>query len=324
MRIKFLSIIVMLFSMVIVNLYSKASANEINDQLSLIPMSTAGLKKITSSNDLLQNSQSVNELFPKPNLFEQQAFNDIVKTTMPLTPDQILKLHRMLNMTQKATAASPNTPPKPVVTTRMVNLAPGVVPPVIRLAEGFVSTLIFVDSTGQSWPIVAYDIGNSQAFNIQPPSKNGNSLIIQAMQPYTYGNMVVKLKDLSTPVMLTLIPGQRVVDYRVDLHIEQLGPKAIVHQDSLSLPPLANDILLTVLNNVAPKGAKLLHVSDHQSKAWLVDKYIYLRTKLTVLSPAWIATMRSADGTNVYEMVQTPIILASKSGRVINISVEGF
>ena len=50
--------------------------------------------------------------------------------------------------------------------------------------------------------------------------------MVQARSTYTYGNLAVKLAMLNTPVMLTLVPGQKVVDYRVDLRIQGLGPNA--------------------------------------------------------------------------------------------------
>ena len=37
---------------------------------------------------------------------------------------------------------------------------PGATPPAIRLAQGYVSSLVFVDSTGAPWPIASFDIGD--------------------------------------------------------------------------------------------------------------------------------------------------------------------
>ncbi len=274
--------------------------------------------------DSLQDNASAAELFPEPGAQQKQAFNALTKRTMPMSPDEVIRLHRMLNLMQKAVAASPLTPPVPVVTTRVVSLAPGVTPPVIRLGQGFVTSVLFVDSTGQPWPITAYDIGDSKSFNIQPPKQDGNMMMIQAMKPYTYGNMAVTLKGMRTPVMITLVPGQKMVDYRVDLHISKMGPKATKVAGGDNLPAPANSVLLEVLNGVSPKGAKLLKVSGGKNVlVWLVGSRLYIRTRMTIISPAWISMMRSSDGTKAYELQQTPSILVSRAGRLINLEIEG-
>ena len=275
--------------------------------------------------DSLQDKGKPKILFKQPTTTDKEAFQALTSSTMPMSPSQVIRLHRMLNMMQKAAAASPTTPPVPVVTTRVVSLAPGVTPPVIRLGQGFVTSVLFVDSTGQPWPIAAYDIGDSKSFNIQPPKKGGNMIMLQAMHPYTYGNMAITLEGMTTPVMLTLVPGQRVVDYRVDLHIDKMGPHAQKVAGSGHLPKPASDVLLDILNGISPRGSKILRVTggDSGSEAWLAGGRVYLRTRLTVISPAWIAMMRSADGTKAYEMAETPSVLVSRAGRLINLEIKG-
>ena len=204
----------------------------------------------------------------------------------------------------------------------MVSLAPGATPPVIRLSAGFVSSLVFLDSSGAPWPINSYDLGNPQAFNVQWDKKS-NTLLIQASSLYTYGNLAVTLKSLNTPVMLTLIPGQKAVDYRVDLRIQHLGPNAKAVLGGNGLPGVANPVLLGVLDGVPPAGSKSLKVSGGQAQAWYEGGKIYLRTRLTVLSPGWLSTMTSADGTKAYEMPATPSILVSHNGKATQLRVEG-
>src|SRR3989338_6720790 len=120
------------------------------------------------------------------------AFNSMLQQNMPLAPQQVVQLRQQIDLAQRASATSPNIPPKPVSTTIMVNLAPGATPPAIRLAQGYVSSLVFVDSTGSSWPIASFDIGNPKAMNIQWDGKS-NILLLQAVSPYSNGNIVVRL-----------------------------------------------------------------------------------------------------------------------------------
>jgi intracellular multiplication protein IcmK len=256
-----------------------------------------------------------------------QAFTDAADNLLPLSPDQIRTLHALFSRTQRAVGEHPGIPPRPSSTSKIVNLAPGATPPIIRLSAGFVTSLVFLDASGAPWPIAAYDLGDPRSYNIQWDKKS-NMLMLQAVTEYKTGNLAVMLRDLNTPIMVTLLPGQRAVDYRVDLRIPGLGPDAVpsVAASSsmeLALPSASNPILLEVLNGVPPQGAKALQVVGRDCQVWLVGSKMYVRTRLTVLSPGWIATLSSADGMHAYEMQQTPVILASENGKMVKLIIQG-
>jgi len=253
----------------------------------------------------------------------ETAFANTVQGLMPMSPDQVHRLKQAYDQSQFAAAAPARVPPKPIATSQMVNLSPGSTPPVIRLAAGFVSSLVFLDSTGAPWPIDAYDLGNPTAFNIQW-DKSSNTLMIQASSLYTYGNMAVKLKNLSTPVMITLIPGQKAVDYRVDLRIQGMGPNAKPMAVGDGLPGQPNPLLLSVLDGIPPPGSLALAIpASPESQVWSAGGKMFLRTRLTLLSPAWISKMESADGMHAYEMSTTPMILVAENGKAVQLKLEG-
>lgn len=250
------------------------------------------------------------------------AFADMATKLFPLDPEQVHRLRQMFESSQAAAAASAGTPPRPTATSQMVSLAPGATPPVIRLSQGFVSSVLFLDSTGAPWPIAAYSLGNPQAFNIVWDKKD-NTLMIQANKGYTYANMAVRLQGLETPVMLTLIPGQKAVDYRVDMRVQGIGPNA-QQPTGQDLPNTTNPELLSVLDGATPTGGHILEVDGGDAQAWSVADKLFLRTHDVVLSPSWLATLASADGTRVYEMQKTPLILVSNHGKVMQLKIKGF
>ena len=250
------------------------------------------------------------------------AFEGVAQQMFPLNPEEILRVKQMYQTNEYASASTAGTPPKPTATSQFVNLSPGSTPPVIRLSQGFVSSLVFLDSTGAPWPISAYDLGDPLAFSIQW-DKTSNTLMIQASKLYTYGNLAVRLRGLNTPVMLTLIPGQKAVDYRVDLRVQGYGPNAKSMPMEEGIPPAANDILLHVLDGVPPQGSARLVVSGGDARAWLLNEKMFVRTSLTILSPGWIGSMTSADGTHAYEMQKSPVLLVSWHGKVMQLKVEG-
>lgn len=259
-----------------------------------------------------QSKKNINEL----------AYQQLEEDMFPLKPKQIMQLKQLYHSQEFAKAAPAGTPPKPTATSQMVNLSPGSTPPVIRLAQGFVSSVVFLDSTGAPWPISAFDLGDPDSFNIQW-DKTSNTLMIQAKKLYNYGNLAVRLRGLNTPVMLTLIPGQKVVDYRVDMRVQGMGPNAKAPKTESGLPPLADDLLLHILDGVPPSGSTRLTVSGGDARAWLVNNKMYVRTNLNILSPGWIATMTSADGMHAYEMQKSPVLLVSWHGKVMQLKVEG-
>ena len=162
----------------------------------------------------------------KPLTLRDQAFKDLLNKNFPMRPEQILEYREAFEKNQAAMQATPKTPPQPTSSTLIVDLSPGATPPVIRLATGFVSSVVFVDATGQPWPIADYSLGNPGGFNIQWDSKT-HTLFMQSMQHYITGNMAVRLAKLETPVMISLVTGQKDVDYRIDLQLPARGPNAL-------------------------------------------------------------------------------------------------
>ena len=251
----------------------------------------------------------------------QEAFAKTARQMMPLTPEQIKTLRYLFDQSQKAAAADPgDKPPKPTSSSVMVNLSPGAAPPVIRLRAGYVTSLVFLDSTGEPWPIQAYDLGNPKSFNIRWDQK-GNTLMVQAVDTYQSGNLAVMLKDHNTPVMITLMPGQQEVDYRVDLRLPGLGPNA-----APSVNWFARYRQFTITELFRWRASARQPRNDGQRRAMSsvdIGDRLFLRTRLTVLSPSWLSTMRSPDGTNVYELTKAPVILASARGKIIQLDIKG-
>lgn len=250
-----------------------------------------------------------------------EAFATMSRNMLPLTPEQIKLLHYLFDRTQNAAAEYPGTPPKPTSTSLIVKMSPGAAPPLVRLRQGFVTSLVFIDATGAPWPIQAFDLGDPKSFDVKWDQK-GNTLMVQAQKAYQTGNLAVILKDLNTPIMLTLMPGQRAVDYRVDLRIPSLGPNA--SPDLVGLPGTESVDLASVLDGVPPDGSRALEVSGGgDTQAWLSAGRLFLRTPMTLVSPGFLSTMSSSDGTHAYELKQVPVILAQSRGKTVTLTIKG-
>lgn len=285
------------------------------------------IKKRTTKPMSYEESQQIilNTLPPSPPVSSeaQEAFNNMMQQNMPLNPQQVIRLKQLIDQSQRAAATPANVPPKPVSSTLMVNLAPGSTPPAIRLAQGYVTSLVFVDSTGAPWPIAAYDLGDPRKTTIQWDGKS-NVLLLQAIAPYGDSDLVIRLTGMPTPITLALVLGQRVVDYRTDIHVSGLGPNSKDLPTGTGLPNSANQLLLSVLDGIAPPGSRQLIVKGGDGLAWLLGDKMYMRTRLTVLSPGWVGRMVSPDGMYAYEMPKSSSVLVSQYGQPIELKIEGF
>ena len=328
-------------------------SSALNKYLNISVLFSLGLffSVATSAADATTSSQNtVNQLQSKVNLalnnksdqtskdgsdydsVNSQAFAGVPESLMPLSPNQIKDIRRKFNKVQQAGAWTQDVPAKPVSSTIVVDLAPGATPPVVRLSAGFVSSLVFLDSTGAPWPIKAYDLGDPKSFNIQwsqsesadPKDSINNTLLIQAITMYKVANLAVMLKGLNTPIMLTLVPGQEVVDYRVDLRCPGIGPhaKSVV----ANIPAAASSLLVDVINGISPGGkGKKLKVIGGDAEAWVLNKRMFIRTKMNVISPSWVSTMSGSEGgVNAYEIQPSSVVLALNNGKMTQIKIEGF
>jgi intracellular multiplication protein IcmK len=291
-----------------------------------LPADSASAPTVQSGPLTYQESQAtmLNSVPAKASSPEANAaFNALMQQNMPLTPQQVIRLRQLIDLSQRAASTPATVPPKPVSTTIMMNLAPGTTPPAIRLAKGYVTSLVFVDSTGAPWPISAYEIGDPKATTIQWDGKS-NVLLIQAATTYSDGDIVIRLAGLMTPLTLELVSGQRVVDYRTDIHVSGIGPNTKDVPTGNGLPMGANQLLLSVLDGIAPPGGKPLVVKGGDCQAWILGDKMYLRTRLTLLSPGWVGKMVSPDGMYAYEVQKSSSVLVSQYGEPIELKIEGF
>jgi intracellular multiplication protein IcmK len=271
------------------------------------------------------NIQQANNQAPqtyKPTTLRDEAFKELLNKTFPMLPGQIQELHKHYDETQLAIHTNPNGPPQPISSTIKIDLSPGTTPPILRLATGFVTSIVFVDSTGQSWPVADYSLGNPAGFNIKWDNKT-NTLFIQSLKDHISGNMAVRLADLDTPIMISIVTGQKDVDYRVDMQVPGVGPNGEAPVLDNPMSQATSNSLLGALDGVPPSGSIELNVAKDYGRAWIYNGKLLFRTKLTVLSPAWSASVSSPDGTRVYELMQTPVILASQNGKTIKIELTG-
>lgn len=246
----------------------------------------------------------------------EEAFDAATTGLFPMRPDEIKEILRQYDETRKAVEEPHYTLPTPEVKVETISLDPGVTPPVIQTAVGHVTTLTLLDVTGAPWPI--QDVSWAGDFEVIEPEEGGHIIRITPMANFAYGNVSMRLLTLKTPITFTLRTSRDEVQYRFDARIPEYGPMAEAPLIEGGKQIVAGDNTLTqILDGLTPKGAERLDVSgvDGRTTAVLIGGTTYLRTPLTLLSPAWDSSVKSADGMHVYAMAETPVVLLSDGGK---------
>jgi len=255
--------------------------------------------------------------------FEEATFNQALKQMMPLKPEQIRKTIEAFRITREATE-TPIVDPEPRMEVITASLDPSAAPVIVKTAPNTVSTVAILDATGMPWPIG--DMTFVGPFTIIAPGDGEHIIRIVPKSSHGTGNISMRMVDLITPVMLRLQTGLDWVHYRLDVRIPKAGPLAktpIIEYGGLKAVAGKDQQLVSVLEGAAPADAEKMVVegTDGRTTAWNISGRTYLRTPLTLLSPGWDASVSSADGTTVYSMGVTPVVLLSDEGRMVKAKI---
>ncbi len=252
--------------------------------------------------------------------FRKEAFDQALKRLLPLKPEEIRTLLEHFDRTVESTELPVHPYPRPELVVQNIPLDPGVAPITVKLAFGYVSTISILDSSGAPWPIE--DISWVGDFNIQHSEVHETTHLIRISpeSSFAHGNISMRLAGLVAPVILTMETNRDVVHYRFDGVIPKRGPGASTPLIDPGVTLTAGDPDMSVaLGGVVPEDAEILDVSgvDGRTSAYMYNGLTYLRTPLTLLSPGWDSSVSSADGTKIYALEETPVVLLSDRGRMV-------
>lgn len=257
---------------------------------------------------------------------DQRAFIEAMRGIMPMTPEQIRLFKKRYDESQGATRAPVRPDASRVTRSLDLTLRPGEETPVIRMQAGEVSTLTFSDRNGNPWPILSVTAGDAAAFNAQTAGPDGSSniLVVHTQDLFASSNMVVTLVDNPVPVILSLdARDQRVVDYRIDARIDGVGPNSnYAITDSDSLPSTGDKTMIAFLDGIPPKGATRRVTSNGSVDAWMYDGKLYVRTKASLLSPAYVSKSSNVSGVSVYTLSETPVVIIQSGGRMDTVTIQ--
>jgi intracellular multiplication protein IcmK len=283
---------------------------------------------------------------PADNGLNDPAYIGARNNAIPLTPAMILDLKQRYDAAQSARTGDDGTsfPASPLTRSVNVSLGPGGVTTIVETVPGYPTAVAFLDSTGQPWPI-AWDTNglpvsgggpatvnaasggqrpavDALGLNVNVPFRGSNVLQLQPNSPYLRGGVLVTLENAPKPLAFMIVSGKGQYDADMTVKVSGRGPKA--KEDIITRPdaPEAGAAYLTaMLDGVPPASAVPLSVegvSPDAVRAWQMGDKDYIRTSYTLLSPEWVASEDGSDGTTIYAIPQSPVVLLSADGRTIS------
>lgn len=256
-----------------------------------------------------------------------RAFEQTEDTLTPMTPDQLHSLIRSLEITEAV--AADQRPPEAVMSAEALNLN-ATRPPVVRVAQGFGTSIVFTDRTGAIWPITAYQGFNDKLFAVSASTTSGDKddlptlLVVQPVAGAGAGNLVVTLKALHTPVVLSLALGQKTIDARKEFKLPLAGPNAATEYHAAS-PTGIDAALLNVLNGLPPSAAAIrvqIGGVEPDAMAWRDGDALYLRTVAELYSPEYRQRASQPSGLHAYQLPDVPVLLVSFNGQMTEALVK--
>lgn len=248
-------------------------------------------------------------------------FKKAVDATYPLSPEQIEELGQVEDSIDRAVAA--RKPPAMSTTTLHATTRPGVAPPRVLLADDYVTSLSFLDSTGAPWPITRAIAGNSGMFMVEVPPTPGNVVILAPLRKYAASNLLVMLKGSSVPILVALENNRQSAYFNVNLVLDQPGPLALKEVVRPPADPIDDAYMRAILDGAGGVTAGIRQVritGSPDSTAFMAASKFYLRTPHTLIFPNNNTASLRSGGIRVYELPVTPLItVADENGRPLDL-----
>ena len=299
-----------------------------------LPQTTQELQSAPRAVTVAPASPAQAALPPLP--AENTLYKSAAKSLLPLKEQDLMQFRKRLQATQKASEV-PITPP--LAKTEVITVHPnrgGI--PVIPMAAGYVTDVSFVNEWGQPWMVVDATVGNGAAFQVVNPvapgavqtetalqNKEGKSaanaaapvqtstIIVAAKQKFRDSNLSVLLHQLPTPLLFDLQTGQKAVDYRIIVRVDGLPAGAMPPIGGLGRSQDSADaVLMRALYDTMPHSAESIPFG--YGEAWKLNGHVWLRTRHSVLAPAWLATLQSPNDVHAYELPATDTAMLTVNG----------
>lgn len=278
-------------------------------------------------NSVRDNALSKNEII-------KNSFNEALIESQGLTPDMIREAKRISNEKQKAYDYNANEEFNVSSRTLKVSLGISKQKEIIKLAEGYSTSISVVDSSGRPWDVENVEVGNKNKFKIERlDGPNGYLFSLTALGNVGRSNVIFVLKEglsnksVKVPIVFDVVTGQRTVDDNLVVRVQAVGPNGSI--ETAKLAEGADSKYIAWLDGVLPSGVKKLKSDDANLKAWVDDDgSIVVITRYEVYSPTSSVMLGSSDGQAfLYKLTSKASIIRVKdrvNQEVGKVRISGF
>lgn len=254
----------------------------------------------------------------------QKAFRQSLKNRFPMSPEQIETLKRRMKETKQTLRR--NGPPNMKSRSRKLSFETGEKPPALNIAPGYVTTVSFVDSTGQPWPITSVILGNPNYYSVKRPKGEESIITISARKKFVDSNLALTFKDQDMPatIQMKTVSGKKDTDSLIVFKAQGRGPNARAPAIGPGPKPTINDILMSFLDRVPPGQAKRVKLKPQEENMslWSYQDFLYFRTEYPVLWPAWMTVARGVSGVRVYKLPRVTSLMVSRNGKTESFQIR--
>lgn len=291
-----------------------------------------------AANDIDQQTSQYIEGLTYDEAIKMQEKVDTVQA-LQLNRDQVAGLKKSLLEQEKSRSTPYPTTAIPVTRSLNIKFDAGLTPPIVRLSANMLTTLVFSDGVGNPWDIQSVSL-NGKFFKVNGDysssnEKNENAetsivkniLSIEPLSATAYSNVIVTLEGLDKPVILMLTTGQAEVDMRVDARVSGVNPNRVAkttNASTIGATSTLDDAALLFVDGTPPEAAQLMKTSKRDVDAWLYEDEIIVRTRNTVIYPAFKSSSMSASGMSVYRFDAdvSDVIISDNYGKPQTIHIE--
>ncbi|SFF31832.1 DotH/IcmK family type IV secretion protein [Paracidovorax wautersii] len=203
-----------------------------------------------------------------------------------------------------------------------VGLAPDSDVPELRLNAENSGALVFTDSLGSPWRVA-----DVLAPGYLATTRHENMVIFRPAGAgdairHGRGSITVLLEGLNSTVTFALVYGLSLeVDGQVEAQVQARNPAATV--SAVQSGAIENDDVVGLfLDGEPPKAALKVKTTQRSVDAWMYQGRLYIRTPLSIHSPAFRMYAGSAAGANVYRFDQIPsVVNAIQDGAIVAIGI---
>lgn len=252
----------------------------------------------------------------------RQSVTEQINQATPLTPDEITLLRSRISQSEQASNA-PLSSPQLKIRTAVVNVEENT-PIDVNVVDSYTSSIVFFDQTGAPWPIEGKVLGNDQAFESTVTSEAKNVVVFSIKKPFSESNALVFLKDIHMPVVLRLKGGSSIVDSRFSVMVPKSGPEAKAQTLVGNKMQETSPELLAILNGDRLEGATKFQLQGVPGEVLQFGGAVYVKTRASLMSPAWLDSLSSPSGFNVYKLQPVTTLRFSVDGKMVPAKIERY